>query len=189
VTVIAGAATGLLVLAAPALLDVLAPAAFGGTELVIALVASATLSRAAYFVAVTVLLDAKNTKPLARSSLAAGVLNIGLNVTLLPTFGLNAAAAATTAAVAVQSLMVIRASERHVDGSMRLGALCLVWAVGTAVMIGFAELPDTGSGVAGRIVLAVAMLLVGYLAVGRLRQLAKLAAPSAPAPSETLVPA
>jgi O-antigen/teichoic acid export membrane protein len=165
VTAVAGAATALLVIAAPLLLALLAPPEFGGVDLVIPLVAAATLARAPYFVAVIVLLDARTSRTLAGASLAGVAVNVGINIALIPTLGLPAAAAATTLALVVQAVLVLRTAQRIVGASMRIGTLCLVWAAGTAVLVGCGTLPESPAGIALRVALAVAFCGLGWLAV------------------------
>jgi O-antigen/teichoic acid export membrane protein len=163
VTALVTAASGLLVLAAPFIVDIVAPQVHG-TELVIALVASAALVRAPYFVAVVVLLDTKKSGRLASSSLAGAVLNIALNVTLLPTLGLAAAAAATAAAVAVQAVIVLLRVQDILGTSMRLAQLGLAWVAGLAALVAMSTLPASPEGTAIRCVLALGMLIGGWQA-------------------------
>jgi O-antigen/teichoic acid export membrane protein len=149
------------VVLAPLLLRVVAPSTYGGTEAVIAIVAAATMPRAAYFAAVVSLLDRKRTRALASSSITAAVLNIGLNVALIPLVGITAAAVATLLAVMVQSALVIRATGKLLGSSMGLPRLVAVWAVTSGVLVGLAAIPVGEAGYALRAVLIAALLYVG----------------------------
>jgi O-antigen/teichoic acid export membrane protein len=161
VTALVGAATGLLVLSAPYIVAVIAPQVHG-VELVIALIASASLVRAPYFVAVVVLLDVMKSGRLATASLMGAVLNIVVNVTLIPTLGLPAAAAATVAAVALQAVIVLIRAQDILQTSLQLPQLTVAWIAGLAALVAIAELPYTTVTAAIRGVIALGLVAGGW---------------------------
>jgi O-antigen/teichoic acid export membrane protein len=183
-SILAGIGVFLLILATPILLKILAPGSFGGTELITALVASATMPRAAYFMAVVVLTDRKNTRSMAIASLTGVVLNIGLNVALIPSWGLIAAAMTTVIAVVAQSLLVLFRVQQMLNARMRIPQLCLVWAIGIAALAAVAEIPSSLEGLLLRIILATAAVLAGWMTVRWLRA-ALLEAEKKNAPTKT----
>lgn len=169
-TILAALAVGMLVLAAPLILHLAAPEAFHGTELIIAVVAASTVARAPYFASVVVLLEAKNTKVLATASLVGAAVNIGLNIALIPAFGLVAAAAATSIAFALQALLVMRRVEGELGATMHLDRLALAWAVAITVLVGLSQIPDTLTGTVFSIVLGAALAAAFWVTSSRLRQ-------------------
>jgi O-antigen/teichoic acid export membrane protein len=169
VSIVAGFGCLIVVSTAPWLLAVVAPKSFGGTELIIALVASAAMARAAYFMAVVVLIDRRASGQMAIASLAGVVVNIGLNVALIPTAGLVAAAIATDLAVALQALLIIRAAERLIGLSMHIPRLCLVWLGGTGVLVASSVIPSTYVGDGVRVLVMSAGAIGAAVALSRLR--------------------
>jgi O-antigen/teichoic acid export membrane protein len=165
IAVVASMATAILVLAAPALLAVVAPSAFGGTEMVVALVAAATPARAAYFMAVAVLLDRRSTGRMATASLTAVAVNIGMNLILIPRFGLIGAAVATAVSVDVQALLILLMAQRLVGLGMHIGRLSLIWGAGTGMLVAFACIPNSAAGLVLKGLLGAAVLGAGWLAL------------------------
>lgn len=165
VTVTVTFATGLVVLAAPYLFSLLAPPSFGSATTVTAVVASATLSRASYFVAVVVLLEQRKTGRLATASLLGMVVNIGLNLLLIPVWGLEGAAAVTVVSAALQAVIVLLAAEGQTGSSLRRPTLLAVWAAGTASFVVLSLLPENGAGIAVRVGCAAALVLALLVAL------------------------
>jgi O-antigen/teichoic acid export membrane protein len=112
VTRLAAFAAGFLALAAQPALSVLVPGTYDTGRLanVAAIGALATVGWATYLARTQVLLWEKRTRPLAWITPAAAALDLGLVAVLLPPFGLEGAAAATVAAVLVQTVLVGRAA-------------------------------------------------------------------------------
>jgi O-antigen/teichoic acid export membrane protein len=183
-TVAAGAGVFLVVIAAPALLAIFAPQGFGGTELVIALVAASILPRATYFMTVVVLLDQKRSRRMGTASLGGFALNIGLNVVLIPRYGLVAAAAATAAAYAAQTVPVVVEAQKLVGHRMHVIRIVLVWLLGAAVLVLTAKLPMSTTGYVVRGALVAPAVLIGVAAIRRLHGAFSLTfgAPSSPVP-------
>lgn len=169
ISVVAGLATGLLVLATPYLSAILAPASFGGTEVVTALVASGTMARASYFMAIVVLLDRRKSGRLATASLVGVIVNVGLNVLLIPEWGLVGAALTTVIAVVIQAVLILAAAQRLLEMSMSIGRLCVLWVGGTGVLVVLALIPETALGLLLRILLAALIGVAGWMAVRWMR--------------------
>ena len=159
------AATTLLVLTAPVLLELLTPDGYGGTELIIALVASATVAQAPYFVSVVVLMERRNTKMIALASLVGALVNLALNLTLIPVYGLEAAAASTAVAYVLHAALIIRWVERTLGTSMHLLVLGLVWVAALAVLVAASQLPDSELGMAMRVMVAIPVCAGAFLAI------------------------
>lgn len=168
-TVAAGAGVFLVVLASPALLAIFAPSSFGGTEVVIALVAASILPRATYFMTVVVLIDQRRSLRMGTASIGGFGLNIGLNVVLIPRYGLVAAGAATVAAFAAQCLPVLLEAQKLLGERLRVLRIVLVWLLGTAVLVLAAKLSMSTAGYAVRGMLVVPALVIGLTAIQRLR--------------------
>jgi O-antigen/teichoic acid export membrane protein len=168
-TVAAAAGASLLVIAAPLLLAIFAPSSYGGTEVVIALVAASILPRAAYFMTVVVLLDQRRSLRMGTASLGGFALNVGLNVVLIPRYGLVAAAAATTAAYGAQAVPVLLEAQKLLEERLPLVRIVVIWLLGTAALVLVAELPMSTAGYAVRGVLVVPAVFIGVKAIRRLR--------------------
>jgi O-antigen/teichoic acid export membrane protein len=168
-TVAAGVGVSLLVIAAPGLLAILAPHGFGGTELVVALVAASILPRATYFMAVVVLVDQRRSRTMGTASIGGFALNVGLNVALIPRYGLVAAAAATAAAFAAQTVPVLLQAQKLLGQRLHVVRICLVWLLGTAVLVLVAKIPMSTAGYALRGALVIPAVLIGVTAIRRLR--------------------
>ncbi len=165
ISVVAGLAAGLLVLATPYLSAILAPSSFGGTEVVTALVASGTMARASYFMTIVVLQDRRKTGRMATASVAGVIANVGLNLFLIPTWGLVGAALATVIAVVIQAVLILAAAQQLLETSMFIGRLCVLWVGGTGVLVVLAMIPETILGLLLRIPLAALIAVAGWLAV------------------------
>lgn len=108
-------------LATPVALRILAPASFDrpGLLVVVVLVLSAAHPVAASGASARVLLTAGRVRPMAVATVVAAVVNIGLNVLLVPLIGIAGAAASTAAALALQALMQRNAVARGRRGEER----------------------------------------------------------------------
>ncbi|MGQ7294845.1 lipopolysaccharide biosynthesis protein [Quadrisphaera sp. KR29] len=96
-----------VVLAAPLALRVLAPSSFRpeGLLLVVALVVLSGLPVIAGVATGRALITVRRSRPLAVAAASAALVNTGLNLAVVPVWGLAGAAAATAAAFAVQALV------------------------------------------------------------------------------------
>jgi O-antigen/teichoic acid export membrane protein len=142
VTQAALGAVALLIVVAPLVLDVLAPASFESSLVVLAVVAATTLPRAGYLMSVIALVDRKKTSRMATASGLGAALNVGANLIVIPAFGLVGAASTTLAANVVMAVIVIAAAQRIIGVRLPILPLVAVWAVGTAVAVGLAHVPD-----------------------------------------------
>lgn len=98
---------------------------------------------------------------MARASIAGVIVNVGLNIALIPTLGIPAAAAATAASVIVQAVVVLRRTEVLLHQSMQITELLAAWGVGTLALVGISQLPTSGAGIALHLVVAAAICLFG----------------------------
>jgi O-antigen/teichoic acid export membrane protein len=163
----AAVTVAVIALAAPLTVTILAPEA-SKEELraVIAWVAVSAVPTVWYLASVHVLFELKRTRPLAWATPAAAVINIVLNLVLVPDLGLAGSAAATTIAYVVWAAMVTGAARRLHRQPRDLVAATRWAAVAVVAAILGATLPVTGSWVIGRLGLA---LVAGALGVGLLR--------------------
>ena len=161
--------TVLLVAASPVLVDIAAPPEFGEPAITIALVASATFVRAPYFVAVVGLMDAKRSGTIATASLTAAIVNIALNLVLIPSHGIIGAASSTLVAYAVQAGMVLSRAQSLLGVRLvRLEVLAAVVA-GTGLVLGTAALPTSPGGIALRCASVGTTAAIAALALARTR--------------------
>ncbi|HEV7188892.1 MAG TPA: oligosaccharide flippase family protein [Blastococcus sp.] len=95
-------------LAAPLLLRIFAPPSFRpvGLLLVVLLVSFSGVPSVAILGSTRALITQRRTKPIALAAGVAAVLNLALNVVLVPRVGLAGAAAATAVAIGVQALIL-----------------------------------------------------------------------------------
>lgn len=152
---------GALALLAPVGLAVAAPGSYdrGGLVAISAVVAASALPYAtcsAYFHA---LFFEGSTLVMAIVAPVAAGVNIAMDVGLLRPWGLMAAAAATVAAYAVFAVAGIWGSRGRPGRSGLLGSSALSWLAAVPAVVFGAVLPDTGSGIAARIALALLLLL------------------------------
>jgi len=114
VVVAAGAAGAAVAVAAPVLLTLSAPGEYQPDDLVhvVAGIAIAAPLFASYTASVLCLIAAGRTAALMWITPAVAVLNIALNLALLPELGLGGAAIATVAAYGAQAFLVRRATNR-----------------------------------------------------------------------------
>jgi O-antigen/teichoic acid export membrane protein len=106
---------------------------------------------------------------MASASIGGFALNVGLNVVLIPRYGLVAAAAATAAAYAAQTVPVLLEAQRLLRERLHVIRIALVWLLGTAVLVLAAKLPMSTTGYVLRGVLVIPAVLVGVAALRRLR--------------------
>jgi O-antigen/teichoic acid export membrane protein len=171
VCIAAWAASLLLVLVVPPALTVVVPESFGGTETVVALVAGSTAFRAVYLTVAVVLLDRKDSRSIAVASGIGAVLNVVLNLVLLPVMGIAGAGLATVLSFAVQLIIVMRDVERKLELPMRLVEVLAIAGVGAAVLVPVAALPTDASPVTlgARLAVAALALAIGAAAIKKLR--------------------
>ena len=156
---IVGVATALI---APAVVAILAPASFGYSAAVVGFVSATAAVQASYLVGVAVLLDNKASGWVGIASGVAAVLNVSLNLVLVPSFGLAGAAAATVVAFAVQALIVAVGFRQLLTRPLPIGSLVARWVGAVAIASAAAALPtDVGGWImrtAGLVVAAVVMV-------------------------------
>jgi O-antigen/teichoic acid export membrane protein len=169
VTIASGCAVALLVIVTPPFIDILAPKSFGVQTALVAVVAMATLPRAAYFMAVTSLVDQKKTGRMATSSGLGAAFNVVANLIAIPVFGITAAAVTTVVSNVIMSVMVMRATERLLGASLRLVRVAAVWIVGSAIALTLSYLPERWSWTPVRVALGVVAIAGLLLAVRAVR--------------------
>jgi O-antigen/teichoic acid export membrane protein len=161
-------------LAAPVGLRILAPPSYAPEELagVAALVAAATLFDFVYLASVMVLFKRKRTAVLLLAMPLAALVNVGLNVLLLPIWGLTAAAAATVVGYALLAGLVGLASRRQAAVPWNRPALAEAGVTGL-VGVGLAlVLPTSGAGLVVRLALVAVLAGVALSRSGSLVRLA-----------------
>lgn len=163
-TVAVAAAAAGVVLIAPAVGALLAPSDFDFPLAVVALVVSATFVRVAYLLAFAVQSDGKESASIARASFAGAVLNVALNLWLIPVWGLTGAAVSTLIAYALMSTLLARRA------GLDLAPLAGLWVVGVAVVLALTALPANAPGWAVRAALAVPLVAVARGAFRQVRE-------------------
>ncbi len=160
-----------IVLAAPLLLRVFAPADFRPATLlpVVFVVILSGIPFIATLAATRALVAARRTRPLAVAAATAAVVNIGLNVVVVPRSGLVGAAAVTFGAFCLQAALLRFSLPAEVSLPRlppgRIGSVLAVVAVAGLTL----SLPQSPAWIAGRSVLAVLCLPWLYLALRRAR--------------------
>lgn len=157
-----------VVLVAPALARVLAPADFDVPMAVVALVTSTTFVRASYLLGFAALSDVKDSRSIARGSSVAAALNVAVNLVAIPAWGLNGAAASTLLAYAAMSILLLTRVRQKLDTPIPVGSLLPAWAGGAGLMLVLAAIPTSATGwlVRGALLAAAAAVsLVGVSAV------------------------
>ncbi len=169
-TVGVGALALILVALGPAVMAVAAPDAFGYPSLVIALVAAVAVVRVPYLMAAAVVFDAKRSRPIAAASAAAAALNLGLVLGFVPRWGINAAAAATLSAYALQALLVDRAAARLLGTRLVRPRLIACWVGGVAAAVGLSAAPRSALGWVLRVAVAGVAIAIAWTAFRRTRE-------------------
>ncbi|GAB4082254.1 polysaccharide biosynthesis protein HsfF [Modestobacter muralis] len=134
-----------LTLGAPFVLDVVAPASYDTGPLlpVVLLVALAGFPVLASAATGRALITLRATAPLAVAAGVAAVLNVGLNLVLVPVWELSGAAAATVVAFAAQAGVQRLALARRATLPRLLPGVWVPTAVAVAVAVATLELPST----------------------------------------------
>ncbi|GAA1525554.1 oligosaccharide flippase family protein [Nocardioides humi] len=122
--------------------------------------AAAPLLFGVSYLASTVLLALRPYPVVLVSSVVALAVNVGLNLWLIPRWGLTAAAFATSFAFLVESVIVLRALVRIVGQVVSARAMLVVGAASAAVGVALETI--------GPLPLALAVAAVGYLLVAAL---------------------
>jgi O-antigen/teichoic acid export membrane protein len=159
----------LLAAVAPIVIAIAAPASFGRNYMVIGLVTATVCVRPAYLLGIVTLLDRKRTSRIAIASISAAALNLGLNLLLVPKWGINAAAAATLVAYGLQAVIVDRSVKREQRGQFPMPMMLISWTAATTAILLVALLPTDGVGWVVRAVLIVLIGAFTVFAVQRLR--------------------
>lgn len=102
---------------------------------------------------------------MATASLTAVVVNIGMNLLLIPRFGLVGAAIATAVSVDIQALLILLMAQRLIGLGMHIGHLTLIWAAGTGMLVALTYIPNSSGGWVLRVPLGAATLATGWLAL------------------------
>lgn len=159
---LAAIVAGGVALATPLGLLLAAPPAYDRAELVpvAAVVAFSILPYATLSTYFNVVFVAGRTRIMALAAPAAVVLNVGLNLLLLPLVGLIGASIATVAAYAGLAAIIVVASRQveHLPGTLRTSLLA--WAAAAPVVAAGALLPPGPTGATIRVVLGAALLAV-----------------------------
>ena len=173
-------AATLLVLAAPLAYLTVLPSTFAGagTEGVIALVAASAVFRAAYFVAIVIPIQVKDSRSVAIASTAGALLNVGLILALVPTVGLVGGGIATFVAFSLQALIVLRDAERKIDRTLHIGTVMALGLAAAAALVGIALLPVTLPGQLARAAIGGAAVIGVILSAKELRRSFERVAPA-----------
>jgi O-antigen/teichoic acid export membrane protein len=169
VTVAVAAVAAGVVLLAPAIGALLAPSDFDVPMTVVALVVSATFVRASYLIAFAVLSDAKESRSIARASSLGAVVNVVLNLALIPVWGLTGAALTTLVAYGVISLVALRRTEIVIGYQLNLAHLVRLWTAAAVVMLVLSVIPTNAAGWAVRGTIAALMGIAAVAALQRTR--------------------
>lgn len=167
----------LLVAVAPVIVVIAAPASFGRNYVVIALVAATVCVRPAYLLGIVTLLDSKRGSRIAVASVSAAAINLGLNLLLVPLWGVDAAAGATLVAYGLQALIVDRSVYRNRQIGFGLVPMLASWGIATAVILSIALLPTNAAGWAAR---GGSIVVAGVFTVRAIQRLRLRFAQSAP---------
>ncbi|HEY0226757.1 MAG TPA: lipopolysaccharide biosynthesis protein [Mycobacterium sp.] len=157
-----------LTMASPLILWLWAPPSYHPQRLLLvtALVAVTSIPLADEIVHSQVLILGNRTGSVAAASITAAVLNLVLNLLLVPTLGITGSAAITLAGFTVYALMVRYMSRRDAPPMSGLG---LVVAIGgAATCVGSAAIPGHGLFLGVRLILAVLAGMVFLLELLRL---------------------
>ena len=170
-----------LVVISPIGLTVLAPASFDPEELqvVCALVALAALPWSIYLPMSQVLFWERQTKPLLWVTPTAAVANLVSAALLLPALGLEGAAAATLLALALQAVLVARATRRMASVPWRWRTMLGNTGLGALTVVGVLALPGGSTGWIVRVLLLIAIVVVSAKTVS-----AAIRVPEAPAATQ-----
>lgn len=168
----------LLVGIAPVIVAIAAPANFGRNYMVIALVAATVCVRPAYLLGIVTLLDGKRASRIAVASVSAAVLNLGLNLLLVPLWGIDAAAGATLVAYGLQAVIVDRSVQRNRQIGFGLLPMLTSWGIATAVIVSIALLPTNAAGWTAR---GGSMIVAGVFTIHAIQRLRRRFTQSAPA--------
>ncbi len=149
-----------IVLAAPILLRIVAPSSFDPSTLLIVtmLVAAAAFPFAASGATSRELLILRRSRPLAVAAFIAGALNVGLNLLLVPWWGISGAAASTLIAFGVQAVLQRRALDAGAGWPRTPRSLLALIGATLAVCAASTLLPQTPAWNLIRLGFAVACL-------------------------------
>lgn len=122
------------VAAAPEIVGVLAPGSeYGASVSVLRVAAAGTTLYGFYALAVPVLLYQRRTRTLAALTVSAGLVNVVVNLTLIPSIGILGAAVATVAAYGAYASATVGIA--HMTSSARLDIYRLVGASAVALVL------------------------------------------------------
>jgi O-antigen/teichoic acid export membrane protein len=166
---VAAAAAAAIALAAPAALVVLAPADYKPRDLttVSVIIALAAVPFAAYLANLQVLLWHGRTGRIAVVTASVAALNVALTVALVHPFGLEGAAAATTASFVVQALLLYTIAHRLAALPSTRRALAAATALAAAGAAAAVVAPSNGPWLGLHLVAAV--MLVAWVVLRAVR--------------------
>lgn len=165
-TMLSASVSGIFVATSPILMSILVPPSFGELALPLALIIACTVPKVAYLLASVVLMNVKDSRSRASASMFGAAANVGLNLLLIPAFGIVAAAATTYVANALIAGATMRASNPHIISSFNLFRIITIWLATVPVLIGVAMVPDEPWGVFVR---GVALFGFGALSLWQYR--------------------
>ncbi len=159
---------GAIGVGAPLALLVAAPGEYDAAALVttVAIIAPSGFFYARYQAAALTLVADRRTMPLAFATPLAAVVNLGANLLLIPHYGLEGAAIATTASYALWAFVVERAAARSIPGPMPRWLPDLGLA-GVGLILGV-WLPTSGVWSVLRFVLLAAVVWRGIIEIRRM---------------------
>jgi O-antigen/teichoic acid export membrane protein len=169
VSLTVGIMAAAVVIWAPVITRVLAPASFAASSLVVALVAAASVIRATYFIATAVMLDRRRTRTLALASIVGAASNLILNVTLIPRFQLAGAGAATVLAVGIQTFLIALGAQAALGAGLRIPSLVLSWLFSGCLLSGLAVSLGNDDHLISRALISILFALVGVRLARELR--------------------
>jgi O-antigen/teichoic acid export membrane protein len=73
------------------------------------------------------------------------VVNVAVNLALLPLLGLTGAGIAYMASACVMTLMLFVAARQLLPGGLGVRGVVLLWAVGLGIILAVSQLPETWS--------------------------------------------
>lgn len=172
--VVAGIAIG-----GPLALAVMAPGSYrsADTTTVTGVVSLSTIVYVAYFANAHVIFHSRRARSLAWATPLSAALNIGMNLVLIPRFGLIGAAYATVACYGTQALLASRIRRRITGVQWVSGAATRAGALAVAAVLASALVPADGTWLVLRAVVAGGLVvLFGH----RVRDLVRRSSASAP---------
>jgi O-antigen/teichoic acid export membrane protein len=169
---------------------------YAGAGNIVAWTAAGVLCQGVYLLTSIGLNLTKHTEYYPVATITAAGTNIGLNLLLIPRFGILGAAWANAAAYALQAAIAFRFSQRFYPIAYETGRLARVAAAGALAILAGRALPDLSPWVAvlarGTTVVVVFVTVLwatGFFKPDELKRLRRLRRKPAPMPSPAVTPA